>query len=916
MCVVDRLGRVVNEALRPILNGIREDIESVKQSIANLTDRVNQMAEDIMEHKENTASAIADLQQHNSSTVLNKVEALNSKINLIHTRMKNYFHSMESKVGIMINDELLTVDNKMNAMSDLVRADLDDVKTELSSVSSTTQELCDKIKEHEINTTAKLIKMKKKINHRFSELEESNSLNTGGWRRVVFLNMTNPTTNCPPGWQLTSYSKRSCGRVNTSRLSCDSVFFPVSGGPYNQVMGRIRAYQWGNQHAFAGRYDQKTVDGAYFSGVAVMHGSPREHIWTFAAGNRENETRTYYNCPCDNPAKRKSVPDFVGDDYFCESGAIWPGYYSSAEAHRLFHEDPLWDGKGCHHTSSCCSFNNPPYFLKTLTRPTTDSLELKMCHFTYSAYSDTAVELIELYVKQDFTQTKLIEMEDQLKNSISRQTENINNLHVHTCGGTGGWRRAVYFDMTNPSTECPSGWMMTGHSKRTCSRSRSIEWTCDSTFTPVSGGPYNQVCGRIKAYQFGLPNAFYGHYRYGLSAIDNAYFDGVAVMHGIPRHHIWTFAAGAWENAWQIEPRSWYNCPCDGHNGRYPPSFVGNDYFCESAYIHPGYRNRSLEQQLHYNDMLWDGKDCLSTSTCCSLNRPPYFTKNLTETTSDDIELRICDFEQENNIAVEMVEIYVKLEPELVNQNEVIKLPPHPVYIDSSLHMHTCGGTGGWRRAVYLDMTDPNTDCPAGWKLTPYEKRTCHSLSDGQGSCNSAFFPVEGGPYRQICGRIKAYQWNRPAAFTLSYTTNTPDDPYFDGVAVMHGQRPRHHIWTFAAGYPENRTDTGGSRYSSICPCDPGSYAQPPPFVGDDYFCESGYVWPGYYDSIEIAQLHYNDTLWDGDDCHYSSTCCSLHNPPYFTKTLSEITNDDLEVRSCTYGSPVAIELVELYVKP
>ncbi|CAI8007605.1 hypothetical protein GBAR_LOCUS5292, partial [Geodia barretti] len=50
-----------------------------------------------------------------------------------------------------------------------------------------------------------------------------------GWRRVVYLNMTDPNTNCPPGWQLTSHSKRTCGKVNTSRFSCDSVFFSVSG---------------------------------------------------------------------------------------------------------------------------------------------------------------------------------------------------------------------------------------------------------------------------------------------------------------------------------------------------------------------------------------------------------------------------------------------------------------------------------------------------------------------------------------------------------------------------------------------------------------------------------------------------------------------------------------------------------------
>ena len=58
-----------------------------------------------------------------------------------------------------------------------------------------------------------------------------------------------------------------------------------------------------------------------------------------------------------------------------------------------------------------------------------------------------------------------------------------------------------------------------------------------------------------------------------------------------------------------------------------------------------------------------------------------------------------------------MVEIYVKLDPEMQEQTEVTGTPPRPTFYDSSVHVHTCGGTGGWRRAVYLDMTDPNTDC-------------------------------------------------------------------------------------------------------------------------------------------------------------------------------------------------------------
>ena len=59
---------------------------------------------------------------------------------------------------------------------------------------------------------------------------------------------------------------------------------------------------------------------------------------------------------------------------------------------------------------------------------------------------------------------------------------------------------------------------------------------------------------------------------------------------------------------------------------------------------------------------------------------------------------------------------------------------------------YICGGTGGLRRAVYLDMRDPNTNYPSGWNMTGYSKRTCGRATDGYLTCDSVFFPVSGGP--------------------------------------------------------------------------------------------------------------------------------------------------------------------------
>ena len=248
--------------------------------------------------------------------------------------------------------------------------------------------------------------------------------------------------------------------------------------------------------------------------------------------------------------------------------------------------------------------------------------------------------------------TKLMRAEETLTREIVYNTEK--------CGGTWGWRRAVYLDMTDPNSNCPSGWNMTGYSKRTCGRASTGWRSCDSVFFPVSGGPYSQVCGRIRAYQYGLPNAFFGYNNNRQTTIDGVYVSGVAVMYGSPRQHIWTFANGIMEN--DTTHGTWF-CPCDTTAVIGIPPFVGEDYFCESGYVDPGYRNDALEIAFHSNDTLWDGRDCHSTSTCCSLHNPPYFTKTLNQlTTTDDLELRICLFRNASfdNIAVELVELYVK----------------------------------------------------------------------------------------------------------------------------------------------------------------------------------------------------------------------------------------------------------------
>ena len=223
---------------------------------------------------------------------------------------------------------------------------------------------------------------------------------TPGWRRVAFINMTDTSYNCPTGLNLTSYSKRTCGRPHTSEEGCSSTTFNVGGLPYSQVCGRIRGYQFGFTSAFYP--NTEGIDSHYVTGVSLTHGASggRQHIWTFASGLTEGSS--YFpneHCPCDTSRYHDLIniytPAFVGNDYFCESGTT----ASVSFIYQFYPDDVLWDGQDCTSTSTCCQFNNPPWFTKNLPNSTIDDIELRICTINKSLFQNIPLELIELYVQ-------------------------------------------------------------------------------------------------------------------------------------------------------------------------------------------------------------------------------------------------------------------------------------------------------------------------------------------------------------------------------------------------------------------------------------------------------------------------------------------------------------------------------------
>ena len=231
------------------------------------------------------------------------------------------------------------------------------------------------------------------------------------------------------------------------------------------------------------------------------------------------------------------------------------------------------------------------------------------------------------------------------------------------------------------------------------------------------------------------------------------------------------------------------------------------------------------------------------------------------------------------------------------------------VYCDMTL---SCGGvTGGWMRVVDVDFNDSSIACPSGFREdNDSDIRTCVKGDDDASGCTSIEYSASDVTYSSVCGKVIAYQVGTTEAFSrlIVISSLTVDSQYLDGISLTHGN-PREHIWSFAMGVTESRTDRFG------CPCNTGStISVTNTFIGTNYFCDSA--------ASGIASgMHYtNNPLFDGVGCDaMTNQCCSFNNPPRFYRQLPQSTADDLEIRACRDESGMTenslIRSIQLYIR-
>lgn len=168
--------------------------------------------------------------------------------------------------------------------------------------------------------------------------------------------------------------------------------------------------------------------------------------------------------------------------------------------------------------------------------------------------------------------------------------------------------------------------------------------------------PYQRVCGKVTAYQKGTPDAFYPYSKYPNYTVDDCYADGILLSTcTAPRKHIWTLAASSSGDADAL-----HGCPCVNRPGPGTvPSFVGNDFFCETSLPF----DTAREDKYYLAYPLWDGEGfgTFPNNQCFGL-KDPWFKKTFESPITDDIWFHLCADEGSSNedILIEQMHIYIQ----------------------------------------------------------------------------------------------------------------------------------------------------------------------------------------------------------------------------------------------------------------
>ena len=229
------------------------------------------------------------------------------------------------------------------------------------------------------------------------------------------------------------------------------------------------------------------------------------------------------------------------------------------------------------------------------------------------------------------------------------------DMELECDGHKGGWMRIADLD-TSRGDDCPTGWrkITTAHptypSIDVC-QSTTGNLGCFPIIFSVYNANYTKVCGKARGYQRGTTDAF--GIPFSTKSIDGPYVDGLSITLGNPRKHVWTYAIGISDEG----ELGTLHCPCAANPGAKAHSFIGNHYYCESGAIRP-----PLQFLVYSDDPLWDGDGFVNANNnCCAHPAMPWFFRNFPVAQQEDIEVRLCQDEDNGNegVSIDQLQLYV-----------------------------------------------------------------------------------------------------------------------------------------------------------------------------------------------------------------------------------------------------------------
>ena len=227
------------------------------------------------------------------------------------------------------------------------------------------------------------------------------SCGEGVWMRIGYFDMGSNLAECPE--PLERFAVSGSWYCRRTARACTSVHFSALGKNYTAVCGMVEGYQYGSMDGFYPSTADKTPDDYYAEGISITHGSsPRHHLWTYAVGLNANPDPGYFlntQCPCTAADTTRTLPTFLNDDYYCDSGN--PSRNTYINSH--LYPDRLWDNSGpsCVSGSTCCDNPDQPWFKRKLTQPANEDVEMRWCGDNSLAFEATATTRVELYIRVD-----------------------------------------------------------------------------------------------------------------------------------------------------------------------------------------------------------------------------------------------------------------------------------------------------------------------------------------------------------------------------------------------------------------------------------------------------------------------------------------------------------------------------------